>query len=476
MSARQKFSVPALVGLVVVAVAFAMGGAEPAQAIDPTPFLLGTGTATPNVSANVTALKGSGGVGIDIENVSPDGTAIFGVASAVSGASTGVYGKTNSKGAGSSGVSGILNTGLPGASSAGVSGASFSTSMIGEGPGVYGQHLSAIGTSPGVLGETSSTSAGATGVTGQFLSSPGPGSAAVRGSIASGRYGFGLWGTHNGSGYGVYGTTGLGTGVVGLHEGQNGAAAGVQGETNSVDLGAAGVLGRVAPTAAGPGSVGVRGINNGTGRYGVGVWGSHAGSGWGVYGQSPGGIGVAGESATGWAGYFFGNVYVSGALYKGAGGTMIDNPLNPSKQYLAQASVESPDMKTIYDGIATTDAKGFAVVKLPVYFQALNKDYRYQLTSLSGLQQIAVAKEISHNRFTIQSEKPNSRVSWQVTGIRHDAYANAHRIQPVQEKAAADQGKYLQPGLYGQPPSKTIDGRGQLYGAPTKYARAGAGR
>ena len=88
-------------------------------------------------------------------------------------------------------------------------------------------------------------------------------------------------------------------------------------------------------------------------------------------------------------------------------------------------------MKNIYDGIATTNAKGFAVVKLPAWFQALNRTFRYQLTSLSGLQNVAVAKEISHNRFTIQSEKPRSRVSWQVdraSGMT--PYANAHRIQP----------------------------------------------
>src|SRR5262249_61592317 len=124
------------------------------------------------------------------------------------------------------------------------------------------------------------------------------------------------------------------------------------------------------------------------------------------------------------------------------------NPPDPGHKYLSQSDVVSPDMKTINDGIATTDAKGFAVVKLPAYFQALNKDFRYQLTSLSGLQQVAVAKEISNNRFTIQSEKPNSRVSWQVTGIRHDRFANANPIQPVPTKAADDQSKYLQPELY----------------------------
>jgi hypothetical protein len=44
-------------------------------------------------------------------------------------------------------------------------------------------------------------------------------------------------------------------------------------------------------------------------------------------------------------------------------------------------------------------------------------------------------------------------VSWQVTGIRHDAYANAHRIRTVVRKAAAEQGRYLHPELFGLPRS-----------------------
>jgi hypothetical protein len=447
---------PVLAGAALVILAAAIAGAEPAQATDPTPFLLGTGVATPNVSAEVTALKGSGGVGLDIENVSPSATAIYGVASATSGVSTGIYGKTNSTGAGSAGVNGVLNTGLPGVGAAGVLGSSFSTT--GQGAGVYGQHLSTIGMAPGVLGETSSNTVEASGVVGRILSTaPGRSSAAVRGdNQGSGPYGFGVYGSHNGFGYGVFGTSVLGTGVVGMHLNPSGTDPGVLGETDAVVPNAVGVLGRVQSVDPGRSSAAVRGVNNGTGGFGFGVFGSHDGAGWGVYGLSPRGAGVVGESSAGWAGYFFGNVRVVGSVTQGAGATVIDNPKQPATAYLTQAYVGSPDMKNIYDGIAKTDAKGFAVVKLPAYFQSLNKDYRYQLTSLSGLQQVAVAKEISNDRFTIQSEKPNSRVSWQVTGIRKDAYANANRIEPVQAKAPRDQGKYLDPELYGQPQSKQI--------------------
>jgi hypothetical protein len=456
VSIPRRFTLPVLAVAALVVLAAALAGAEPARAIDPTPFILGTGVNAPNVSTAVTALTGSGGVSLDIENVSPSATAIYGVASATSGVTTGVYGKTNSTGPGSAGVNGVLNTGLPGAGAAGIIGSSFSTTA--EGPGVYGQHLSTIGTSPGVLGETNSTTVEATAVYGKFLApQPGRSAAAVRGDNRGiGPYGFGVWGSHNGAGYGVFGTSILGSGVVGMHLSSAGTDPAVLGETEAVVPNAVGVLGRVQSVAPGRSSAAVRGVNLGTGGFGFGVFGSHDGAGWGVYGLSPRGAGVVGESSAGYAGYFFGNVRVTGSLTQGAGATVIDDPVHPASAYLKQAYVGSPDMKNIYDGIAKTDAKGFAVVKLPGYFQSLNKDFRYQLTSLSGLQQVAVAKEISNNRFTIQSEKPGSRVSWQVTGIRNDPYANAHPIEPVQAKAPRDQGKYLDPGLYGQPHSKQI--------------------
>lgn len=37
-------------------------------------------------------------------------------------------------------------------------------------------------------------------------------------------------------------------------------------------------------------------------------------------------------------------------------------------------------MKNIYDGVVTTDAQGRATVQLPDWFEALNTEFRYQLT------------------------------------------------------------------------------------------------
>ena len=47
-------------------------------------------------------------------------------------------------------------------------------------------------------------------------------------------------------------------------------------------------------------------------------------------------------------------------------------------------------------------------------------------------------------------------VSWQVTGIRHDPYAVAHRIIVEEEKPTEARGYYLHPDAYGLPEEKSI--------------------
>jgi len=70
--------------------------------------------------------------------------------------------------------------------------------------------------------------------------------------------------------------------------------------------------------------------------------------------------------------------------------------------------------------------------------------------------QAIVASKVANHQFTIKTDKPNVEVSWQVTGIRQDAWANAHRIPVEVEKAQADRGLYLHPELFGAPPEKSI--------------------
>ena len=115
-------------------------------------------------------------------------------------------------------------------------------------------------------------------------------------------------------------------------------------------------------------------------------------------------------------------------------------------------------MMTIYNGIAVLDSSGQAVVRLPDWFGALNSDYRYQLTPIgaaaSGLH---VAQEVANNQFKIAGGAQGMKVSWQVTGIRHDAYANAHRIPVEVDKTPEMRGHYVSPEEFGQPKSASIE-------------------
>ncbi|MBC8096506.1 MAG: hypothetical protein H7Y43_11910 [Akkermansiaceae bacterium] len=151
-----------------------------------------------------------------------------------------------------------------------------------------------------------------------------------------------------------------------------------------------------------------------------------------------------------------GDVIVAGNLTKGGGSFKIDHPLEPADKYLSHSFVESPDMMNIYNGNVITDAKGNAAVTLPDWFGALNRDFRYQLTVIGQFAQAIVSKEVSGNQFSIQTDKPNVKVSWQITGIRQDAYANAHRI-PVEELKTKERGFYLHPALFGQPGEKGVE-------------------
>jgi hypothetical protein len=166
------------------------------------------------------------------------------------------------------------------------------------------------------------------------------------------------------------------------------------------------------------------------------------------------GFGPAGDRI---AGQFNGNVEITGNLSKSSGSFKIDHPLDPANKYLYHSFVESPDMKNVYDGVVTTDANGDATVTLPDYFQALNRDFRYQLTVIGQFAQAIVASKVKGNSFTIKTDQPGVEVSWQVTGIRQDAYANKHRIPVEEEKAERERGYYLHPQVFDQPERKSLE-------------------
>lgn len=284
-------------------------------------------------------------------------------------------------------------------------------------------------------------------------------------------------------GNGVMGSTGVpyGNGVLGTCSGYY--CAGVRGtsyETNSPGVSGSGpttgVIGQGLASDAtgvwgyalngtgvrGEGGVnGIRGASTGTnaatsaGVFGSGATGVHGDSaaGFGIKGTTVSGTGVYGVLAPGGeghAGYFEGRVHVVGTLSKSAGSFKIDHPLDPAGKYLYHSFVESPDMKNIYDGVATLDGDGTAVVVMPDWFDALNKDFRYQLTCIGEHAPVYVAEKIHENRFRIAGGYAGMEVSWQVTGTRNDLYAQAHRIPVEQVKPPREVGRFLHPELYRQ--------------------------
>jgi hypothetical protein len=299
---------------------------------------------------------------------------------------------------------------------------------------------------------------------------------------------YGVWGqTPLDDGFGVYGKSSSGPygylggqlyGVFGYSN--HGAGAGVYGSSEAAGGSA------VAGQSVGAAGIGVEGIGPGRGVLGSsysghGVWGStNSGVGtvgesvtnYGVEGTSEKQVGVAGFSVdaagiTGhsesgnavegqtnnpaaYAGYFQGILTATDKRFR------IDDPLDPANKTLNHACVESSVRLNVYDGVAMLGPDGAAWVRLPEWFQALNRGYRYQLTCVGAFAPVFVASKVSGNRFRIAGGQPGMEVCWQVTGTRQDAFARAHPMLVEQEKTPAERGLYLHPLEHGMPASAGI--------------------
>jgi len=322
------------------------------------------------------------------------------------------------------------------------------------------------------------------------------GTAEGSGSTGTGVH-YGVYGTANGSGLNNIGTYGL---AQSTSSAANSANRGVFGNGNSTSsVFNQGVLGIAIPTrnsttgynagvlgeAAGHSNVnyGFISLNYGTGNTNYGsadfAYGSVTGSkknigsyayvfgadtniavrayakddagsvNYGVYSEV---AGIAGSMAGRFIGNtrVEGNLVVTGSISKGSGTFKIDHPDDPENKFLVHSFVESPDMMNVYNGNAITDANGFVTVELPDYVENANKDYRYQLTPIGQFAQCIIKEKVKGNKFVIQTDKPNVEVSWMITGIRSDPYANQNRIVPVVDKDQNEKGKYLHPEAYGK--------------------------
>ncbi|MEP6673935.1 MAG: hypothetical protein ABJA78_02225 [Ferruginibacter sp.] len=217
----------------------------------------------------------------------------------------------------------------------------------------------------------------------------------------------------------------------------------------------------------GPGfGIGIRAEGSYTGVAGEADGGNYTGTIYGVSGTAQKNVasgtaygiyGLAFGAATNYAGYFAGNVHVNGTLSKSAGTFKIDHPQDPENKYLVHSFVESPDMMNVYNGNIITGSDGKATVTLPTYFEAENIDFKYQLTVIGQFAQAIVAKEIAQNSFIIETSKPNVKVSWMVTGVRNDRFAQRNRVVPEVAKLPEDRGKYLNPDVYDLPAERAIN-------------------
>ena len=121
-----------------------------------------------------------------------------------------------------------------------------------------------------------------------------------------------------------------------------------------------------------------------------------------------------------------------GMLSKVSGTFTIDHPMDPENKILNHYFVESPGMTNIYEGEAVLDGSGHAEITLPVYFDALNRTPRAQLTGI-GTSDVYVAEKVKGNRFIIGG-KPGTEVYWMVTADRKDPSAEITRIiMPVEQ-------------------------------------------
>lgn len=384
-------------------------------------------------------------------------TGVLGWATATSGNNFGGFFRTDSTGGRAVLGSATAGTGA----TYGVFGASDSM----QGTGVYGVANAGTGATTGVLGTAHSP--GGIGVSGSAPATSGT------------TYG-GYFRSDSPAGTGVYGLAASGTGqtygVVGRSDSNHSAAAGVVGQgvnkggyfTCSSDYGTA-----LEVVATGLGST-------------TGVWAtvtSPQGSGWGVYGKTLGSssssYGVVGEEPTNGAGHA---VFALGSLAaSGVKQFQIDHPLDPANYYLNHFCSEGPEPYNVYRGNVVTDAKGYATITLPAYFESINRDPTYQLTVIDDSEDFVMAKvvrKVQNNQFVIRTSKGLVEVSWEVKGIRNDRWVQRYGFETEQEKDEGARGMYLHPELFGQPAEKGMHFRKshsqELLGGSTKGSGSSA--
>jgi hypothetical protein len=175
-----------------------------------------------------------------------------------------------------------------------------------------------------------------------------------------------------------------------------------------------------------------------------------------AYGHGKYGLSSLGNDV--YAGEFYGDVYVSGWIYKHGAGFAIDHPVKPESKTLQHTAVESPENLLIYRGRIRLDNDGKAVVRLPKYFRALADESR------ASIHLTAVGKPFlsgadwngDHESFEVVGD-PNREVFWEVLADRDDPTVRRKRDSIEEYKTSTSEpcpkGKLLYPKAYGYPES-----------------------
>jgi hypothetical protein len=378
---------------------------------------------------------------LSITNVSTasGSVAIEGVASATTGSVFGIVGRANGPGSvavfAESTAGDALYAITPGQGKSSVVG--IHTGSIGY--GLYGQNNGSDGAA--IFGYSISGSGATQG--GLFRCNSIQGSA-VMGQAASST------GTTYGGNFSSNSTAGIAVrGFVPASSGQT-----FGGYFESASTGGYGVYGRT--TAASGANYGVLGQSGST--SGAGVWGYasiNSGGNRGVHGQT--------NSAAGHGIYSTGNLAATGTK-----AFRIDHPQDPTNKYLNHYCAEGPEPFNLYSGKATLDASGEAIISLPSYFAAINRDPRYSLTPIGApMPMLHIAAEIDDLALTrgaalnpgedpplctfhIAGGIPHARVSWEVKALRNDRWVQTHGAPVESEKTPEERG-YQHPDLYHLP-------------------------
>ena len=311
------------------------------------------------------------------------------------------------------------------------------TATTGTSIGVRGQTSSNDGF--GVVGYNSSTSAPTTfpQAAGVFGQTDAPNSIGVWGlaNNSSTNQSIGVWGETRGAN--SIGVVGTGNGLTSGTLPSVGAGGYFRGQTYGVYTFSSGGSATYALYAVNTG-------NNGNGVFceasvGTGAWAIWA------------------RSTTGYAGYFSGNVNVTGSLSKGSGSFLIDHPLDPLNKTLRHNFVESPENLCLYRGKVKLDENGQAIVKMPDYFVALTKETEATviLTPIGKVPFLTSYEWNEDYTFFYIYGQPNREVSYQVLADRDDPVMRM-LYKPVEEEKGNgnfEKGYLIYPKAYGYPES-----------------------